>query len=66
MRPLVYSTAVVVLLIVAVWVGIGFKYSKPNTAIGLSVFTGIAFHPFFLLLYAAGFALTYWLTTRSA
>ena len=66
MRPFAYSTAVVVLLIVAVFVGTGIKYSKPNTAIGLRVFTGIAFSPTFLLLYIAAFALTYWLTTRSA
>jgi len=66
MRPLIYSAAVVLVLIFAVFVGTGVVYSKPNTAIGLSVFTGIAFHPVFLLLYAAGFALTYWLTTRTA
>lgn len=66
MRPLVYSTAIVVLLIFAVAVVTSFVYYRPFTALGLSVFTGIAFHPVFLILYAAGFALTYWLTTRTA
>ncbi len=66
MLPIIYSTAVVLVLVFAVAVGALFVYHRPNAAVGLNLVKGITFHPFFLILYAAGFVVTYLFTARGA
>jgi hypothetical protein len=66
MRPILFGSLVVILLMFAVAVLVFFDLARRSqgTAIGLNVIVNVALSPIFWVLYVGGFTATYWLTAH--